>query len=64
VQAAVPVLPGDTPDTLGARVLEQEHRAYPLALRLVAEGRAKVAGNVVEIVGGRADAARLLNPGG
>lgn len=64
VQAAVPVLPGDTPDTLGARVLEQEHRAYPLALRLVAEGRAKVVGSVVEIVGGQADGARLLNPGG
>ncbi|MFA7429882.1 MAG: phosphoribosylglycinamide formyltransferase [Rhodospirillaceae bacterium] len=63
VQAAVPVLPGDTPDTLGARVLEQEHRAYPLALRLVAEGRAKVVGNVVEIVGGQADNTRLLNPG-
>jgi len=42
-QAAVPVLPGDTPDSLAARVLEAEHRLYPLALRLVAEGRARVA---------------------
>jgi phosphoribosylglycinamide formyltransferase 1 len=37
-QARVPVLPGDTPDTLAARVLEQEHRLYPAVLRRVAEG--------------------------
>lgn len=45
VQAAVPVLADDTADTLAARVLEQEHRAYPLALRLVAEGRVRIDGN-------------------
>jgi phosphoribosylglycinamide formyltransferase-1 len=39
-QASVPVLPGDTPDTLAARVLEVEHRIYPLALRRLTEGRA------------------------
>ena len=38
-QAAVPVLPGDDADSLAARVLAQEHRLYPLALRLHAEGR-------------------------
>ena len=38
-QAAVPVLPGDTPDSLAARVLAQEHVIYPLALRLFAEQR-------------------------
>ena len=37
-QAAVPVLPGDTEDTLAARVLAQEHRIYPEALRLHAAG--------------------------
>lgn len=37
-QAAVPVLAGDDPDALAARVLAAEHRIYPLALRLVAEG--------------------------
>lgn len=37
-QAAVPVLPGDGVDDLAARVLAQEHRLYPLALRLHAEG--------------------------
>ncbi len=37
LQAQVPVLPGDTPDTLSARVLKEEHRIYPQALALVAE---------------------------
>jgi len=39
-QESVPVLPGDTPETLAARVLAVEHRIYPLALRRVAEGLA------------------------
>src|SRR5438128_1009681 len=39
MQAAVPVYPDDTPETLGARVLEVEHRIYPQALRDLAEGR-------------------------
>ena len=38
-QAAVPVLPNDTPDTLAARILLEEHRIYPEALKLVAEGK-------------------------
>lgn len=41
-QAAVPVLADDTAETLAARVLEQEHRIYPLALRLLAEGRVHI----------------------
>jgi phosphoribosylglycinamide formyltransferase 1 len=40
-QAAVPLLDGDTPETLAARVLEEEHRLYPLALRRVIEGRVR-----------------------
>ncbi len=35
-QARVPILPGDTPDTLAARILFEEHKLYPEALRLVA----------------------------
>ena len=46
-QAAVPVLPGDTEDTLSARVLEAEHRVYPIALDLVASGRVQVANGAV-----------------
>ena len=40
LQAAVPVIAGDTEGTLAARVLEVEHRIYPQALRLLAQGRA------------------------
>lgn len=36
-QARVPILPGDTPDTLAARVLAEEHKLYPAMLRLFAE---------------------------
>jgi phosphoribosylglycinamide formyltransferase-1 len=38
-QAAVPVLPGDTAQTLAARVLAEEHKLYPAALKMVAEGK-------------------------
>ncbi|MBX3596010.1 MAG: phosphoribosylglycinamide formyltransferase [Rhizobiaceae bacterium] len=41
-QAAVPVLTSDTEAALSARVLKQEHRIYPMALRLVAEGKARM----------------------
>jgi phosphoribosylglycinamide formyltransferase 1 len=41
-QESVPVLDGDTEETLAARVLEVEHRIYPAALRLVAEGRTRL----------------------
>jgi phosphoribosylglycinamide formyltransferase-1 len=42
VQGAVPVLAADTVDALAARVLAVEHRIYPMALKLVAEGRIKI----------------------
>ncbi|OIQ94495.1 phosphoribosylglycinamide formyltransferase [mine drainage metagenome] len=62
-QAAVPVLPGDDEDSLAARVLEQEHRLYPLALRLLAEGRVRVENGVARIAGLADSGVRLLNPG-
>ncbi|MGH6866873.1 MAG: phosphoribosylglycinamide formyltransferase [Methyloceanibacter sp.] len=46
-QAAVPVHPGDTPDSLAARVLEAEHVLYPHALRLVASDAVRVEGEHV-----------------
>jgi phosphoribosylglycinamide formyltransferase-1 len=46
-QAAVAVLPGDTPESLASRVLEAEHKLYPLALRLVSEGTARLEGDRV-----------------
>lgn len=42
VQAAVPVHAEDTPETLAARVLDAEHRLYPLALKMIAEGRVRL----------------------
>jgi phosphoribosylglycinamide formyltransferase-1 len=63
VQAAVPVLPGDDSEALAARVLAAEHRAYPLALRLIAEGRVRVgADGRVEIRRATAAADAVLNP--
>jgi phosphoribosylglycinamide formyltransferase-1 len=63
-QAAVPVLPGDTAETLAARVLEAEHKLYPLALRLVVEGRARVVGEQVLIdYDGETLAGSLFVPG-
>lgn len=41
-QAAVPVLPSDTPETLAARVIKVEHRIYPLALRWLCEGKLRI----------------------
>jgi phosphoribosylglycinamide formyltransferase 1 len=46
-QAAVRVLPGDTEETLAARVLAEEHRLYPIALRLVCDGKARLDGGRV-----------------
>ncbi len=49
LQAPVPVLEDDEADTLAARILEQEHIIYPLALRLLAEGKLTVKGRRVLI---------------
>jgi len=50
VQKAVPVLEGDTPDTLAARVFERECEAYPEAIGLFAAGRLRIDGRVVRVV--------------
>jgi phosphoribosylglycinamide formyltransferase-1 len=48
-QAAVPVLPGDTPASLAARVLRQEHLLYPRALRWLLEGRLAIDNGIVRV---------------
>lgn len=53
LQASVPVHPDDTEDTLSARILAEEHRLYPEAVRLFAEGRLSVAGRRVLVKGDR-----------
>ncbi len=63
IQAAVPVLQGDTADTLSARILVQEHRIYPRAIQLYAEGRLRIEGRHV-LLAGASDPATgsLINP--
>ena len=61
-QAAVPVLDGDTPDTLGQRVLAQEHVIYPLALGLLASGRIAIEGARVRVSGEAAQTTALVAP--
>ncbi len=51
VQRAVKVEEGDTPETLAARILKEEHRAYPVAVRLFVEGRLKAEGRRVLVSG-------------
>ena len=51
LQAAVPVLPDDTEAKLSERILAEEHRIYPDAIRLFAEGRLRVEGRRVRILG-------------
>jgi len=53
-QASVPVLPGDTPDTLAARVLQQEHQLYPRAIRWFLDGELVIEGNQVRVKGNHA----------
>lgn len=62
LQAAVPVLDGDMPDTLAARVLQAEHCAYPAALRFIAEGRVNVYEEKTFVTGGAAGDKALFNP--
>ena len=61
-QAVVPVRPDDTADSLSERVLAQEHRLYPLALRLIAEGRVRVEGERAVVTGAGAPDAALISP--
>lgn len=61
-QAAVPVHDDDDEARLAARILEAEHRLYPMAVRLFAEGRLRIDGNRVAIAGARSPALVLFNP--
>ena len=63
VQAAVPVLPDDTEDTLAARVLKEEHRIYPQAVSWFCEDRLRLtAGGTVTIDGARRTEGVLVSP--
>ncbi len=62
VQAAVPLARDDDEDRLAARVLTAEHRIYPLAVRLFAEGRLRIDGGRVCVEGMAPPADCLINP--
>jgi phosphoribosylglycinamide formyltransferase-1 len=63
IQAVVPVLPEDTAEILATRILEQEHRVYPRAIQLIAEGRVRVDERRVTIEPAcPADLTTLVNP--
>ena len=61
-QAVVPVRDDDDEERLAARILEAEHRLYPLAVRLLAEGRLRISGNRVAIAGANPPNLALFNP--
>jgi phosphoribosylglycinamide formyltransferase-1 len=61
IQAAVPAYHDDTEDTLSERILKQEHRIFPYAIKLYSEGRISVEGRKVITKGDREDSL-LINP--
>ncbi len=63
IQAAVPVLPGDTEESLAERVLSQEHRIYPQAVRWAIEGRLEFpAEGVVQVRGSGVSSDWMISP--
>ena len=63
IQAVVPILDNDTEDSLSERILKQEHKIYSRAIQLYAEGRLKIEGRRVLVIGGKTIADEfLLNP--
>ncbi|USG59465.1 phosphoribosylglycinamide formyltransferase [Sneathiella marina] len=61
-QAAVPILQDDTVDILAARILEQEHLIYPLALRLVADKQIRISGPIAILNEADQPTRSLVNP--
>ncbi len=62
LQAAVPILDEDSPETLAARILVQEHKLYPRAVQLFAEGRLRVEGRRVLIEQGKPSGEAVIGP--
>lgn len=62
LQAAVPILDSDTAESLAARILEQEHKIYPRAVRLFAENRLRVDGRRVLIEQGKSVGEAIISP--
>ena len=62
LQAAVPILDNDSPETLAARILVQEHKLYPRAVQLFAEGRLRVEGRRVFVEQGKPVGEAVIGP--
>ncbi len=62
LQAAVPIVDHDTPETLAARILEQEHKIYARAVQLFAEERLRVDGRRVFIEAGKPEGSAVIGP--
>jgi phosphoribosylglycinamide formyltransferase-1 len=62
IQAAVPVLDGDTEESLAARILAEEHRIYPEAIRLFAAGKLRIDGRHVRTGAAAAGSGAIANP--
>lgn len=61
IQAAVPILDDDTSETLAARILVQEHKIYPRAVQLFAEGRLRVDGRRVLVDAAKPDGEAIIS---
>ena len=62
IQAAIPVLDGDTEESLAARILVQEHKVYPQAIRWFAEDKLTLENGRVRLSADLADTAVLISP--
>jgi len=62
IQAAAPVYDDDTEETLSERILKLEHRIFPEAVRLFADGRLEVHGRRVRVKGNRSPEDYIINP--
>jgi phosphoribosylglycinamide formyltransferase-1 len=62
IQAVVPILDDDSEESLAARILVQEHRIYPRAIQLIAEGRVQIEGRRVRIADAAVVEGFMVNP--
>lgn len=62
IQAVVPILDDDDEASLSARILVQEHRIYPNAIQLIAEGRLRIEGRRVRVVDAAVIEGVMVNP--
>ena len=62
IQSVVAIQPKDTPDSLASRILAEEHKIYPLAIRLIANDKISIKNGLVKIKGAVTPQITLTNP--